>query len=194
VITTVSPGKTILAKATVPNEFPRKFAMYQLSQFLGAVSIVKDNSLSFGDKSVTISDNQGTEAEIFYCPEENVKLPPEKGINLPSVDVSFKLLNKTLKEVIRGSGMFQLSEIAFVGDGENIYIQAVDVKNATSNVYRVLLDVTDKTFRIVFKAENLIKLMAADYQVDISSKGIAHFIGENIEYWVAVEATSNYKG
>jgi hypothetical protein len=194
VLTTVSPGKTILAKAKVPNTFPKKFAIYQLSQFLGAVSAVKDNNLSFGDKSVIINNTEGSEAEIFYCPEENVKTPPEKGINLPSVDVFFKLIDKSLKEVIRGSGMFQVSEIAFVGDGENIYIQALDVKNPTSNIYRVKLGTTDKTFRIVFKVENLIKLMSTDYEVSVSSKGISHFKSDAVEYWVAVETTSTYTG
>jgi hypothetical protein len=194
VLSTVSPGKTILAKATVPNDFPRKFAIYQLSQFLGAVSAIKENDLSFGEKSVRISNTDGSEAEIFYCPDENVKTPPEKGITLPSVDVSFKLFDKSLKEVIKGSGMFQLSEIAFVGDGENIFIQALDVKNPTSNVYRVKLGSTDKSFRIVFKVENLIKLMATDYEVSISSKGISHFKSDVVEYWIAVETSSSYKG
>jgi len=194
VLTTVSPGKTILAKAKVPNTFPKKFAIYQLSHFLGTFSTMKDSNLSFGDKSVKFNNAEGSEAEIFYCPEENVKTPPEKGITLPSVDVSFKLLDKALKEVIKGSGLYQVSEIAFVGDGETIFIQAFDVKNATSNRWKVKLGSTDKTFRIVFKVENLVKLMATDYDVDISSKGISHFKSDAIEYWIAVETTSTYKG
>jgi len=194
VLTTVSPGKTILAKAKVPNTFPKKFALYSLTKFLSMVSFIPNNTLSFEDKMVTIKNEEGSFANITYCAEENVKAPPEKGITLPSVDISFKVSEATLKEVIRGAGMFQLSEIAVVGDGENIFLQALDVKNPNSDLYSSKVGSTDKTFRIVFKVENLIKLMAKDYDVEISSKGISHFKSDSVEYWVAVETTSTYKG
>jgi hypothetical protein len=35
--------------------------------------------------------------------------------------------------------------------------------------------------------------MNGDYDVSISPRGLAHFKGKNIEYWIAVEATSTYQ-
>ena len=43
------------------------------------------------------------------------------------------------------------------------------------------------------KKENL-KIVPGDYDVDISSKGISHFknTSSDLEYWIALEPTSEY--
>lgn len=194
VISTVSPTKTILAKATVPNTFPKRFAVYNLSELLGAVSHVKDNDVTFEEREFYVSSKETGKFKLQYSAEENIKVPPEKGIVLPSVDVTFKLQDKTLKDVIKGGSIVNLPEIAVVGDGTNVFLQALDVKNASSNQYSVKVGDTDKTFRIIFRVENIVKLLAGDYDVSISSKGISYFKGDNIEYWIAVETTSSYNG
>jgi hypothetical protein len=58
----------------------------------------------------------------------------------------------------------------------------------------VKVGTTDKNFRIVFKIENITKILDGEYNVSISSKGISYFKGDNIEYWIAVETTSTYGG
>ena len=49
-IRTISGMKNILAEATVPEEFPRDFAIYDLGQFLGGLSsqIYEDPEFDFG--------------------------------------------------------------------------------------------------------------------------------------------------
>ena len=48
---------------------------------------------------------------------------------------------------------------------------------------------------MIFKIENM-KLLSGDYDVEISSKGIAHFEmqKDSLQYWVATEQKSNYNG
>ena len=46
-------------------------------------------------------------------------------------------------------------------------------------------------FKAIFKAEN-IKIIPGDYEVSISSKGISHFSGESVEYYIAVESNSTF--
>jgi hypothetical protein len=54
---------------------------------------------------------------------------------------------------------------------------------------------TKLTFDMVFKAEYLRSLFPASYKVEISSKGVSHFISEEVEYWIAIEAaTSKFGG
>ena len=70
-------------------------------------------------------------------------------------------------------------------------ITASDKKNTSSNEYSVELGETDKTFYGLFRMENF-KQIEDDYDVAISQKGLAHFIGRNkqIQYWIAVEKDS----
>jgi hypothetical protein len=195
VLSTVSPNKTVLAKATVPNNFPKKFAIYDLSRLLGAVSHAKGGELSFEDNNYYVRNTElNSEFKLNYTPENNIKVPPEKGITLPSVDVTFKLKSSILKDVIKGGGSQALPEVAFFGNGSDILLQAFDVKDPSSSHYSVKVGTTDKNFRIVFKIENITKILDGEYNVSISSKGISYFKGDNIEYWIAVETTSTYGG
>ena len=191
VITTISPSKTIMAKAVVPTQFEKKFAIYNLVRFIGSLSLFNDPVLTFKDKFVTIADGDKS-VNYTFADEATIKAPPEKEIKLPSVDVSFTLTDAHLKEVIKALGVLQLPEIAVVGDGKNVLLQAIDSKNPSGDTYSVNVGTTNKTFRVIFKGENLLKIFAGDYEVEISSKGISHFKGADPENWIAIEASSTF--
>ena len=75
-------------------------------------------------------------------------------------------------------------------------MRALDVNNDSSDTYKLVLNETsDKRFRFVFKIENF-KMISADYDVEISSKGIARFSNStsNTQYWIATETSSTYGG
>ena len=192
VLSTISPSKTVLAKAKVPANFGNRFAIYNLSRFLGSISLMNDPELEFSDKFVKISDGNGTSCNYTYADETTIKTPPEKELKLPSVDAKVNFTDSSLKEIIRASGALQLPEIAFVGDGTDVYLQAMDVKNPSGDIFKIKLGTTDKNFLVIFKTENIIKILSGDYTVNISSKGISHFEGPDVEYWIAVEASSTY--
>jgi hypothetical protein len=193
IISTISPTKTVLAKAVVPDTFTKRFAIYNLSRFLSVISLMNNADLSFEDTSVRMIDENSI-VNYRYAEESTIKTPPEKDISLPSVDVNFKLADKTFKEVIKAAGVLQLPEIAVVGNGVDVFLQAIDIKNDSSDTFSVKVGNTESNFKIIFKVENVIKLLSGDYDVSISSRGISHFKGDNIEYWIAVETTSTYNG
>ena len=188
VLKTISPTKTIMAKAKVKTDFGKRFAIYNLDRFISIVSTFTDPEFKFGEKSVDISDNNKKQHYV-YADENTVTKAPEKEINLPSVDVSFTLTNENLRDVEKAAGILALPEIAVVGDGNSISLQAVDTKNPTGDVYSIVIGKTEKAFKAIFKAEN-IKIIPGEYEVNISSKGISHFAGEGVEYFIAVESNS----
>jgi len=189
VLRSMSPLKTIYAKATVPDNFTKRFAVYDLSQFIGIHSTFENPSLEFTDTFLTISDSK-KDLNFFYAAEETIKVASEKDPALPSVDATFNFNTDSLKEVIRGAGILKLPDIAFVGDGQTISVQAMNHKENSSNVYRERITQSDKVFRAVFKVENLTKIISGEYNVEISTRGISHFTGVEAEYWIAVEAFS----
>lgn len=192
VLATISTNKTVLAKATVPDVFTQRFAMYNLGRFINSVTSYENAELEFHNNHVVIKESGKTEStRLSYADESGIKIPPEKALVLSTIDASCKITTANLRAVQKQLGILDVPEIAVVGDGVNIYLQAVDSKNVTSDVFSIVIGSTDKTFRSLFKAEN-IKVMPGDYDVDICSKGISHFKGEGIEYWIAVEANSTY--
>jgi hypothetical protein len=189
-VATISPNKTIMAKATVPDSFEGTYGIYALNQFISSMSLFDTPSLEFGSESVRIGDS--SRSVVYYYSDPSVILtPPEKEIKLPSVDVEFRLTSKDLQSVMKALGVLGLPEIAVVGEGGNIFIKAIDSKSPTTNNYSIKVGETDKSFRAIFRAENM-KMMDGDYDVQISSKGISQFTGPDISYWIAVEASSTF--
>ena len=81
-----------------------------------------------------------------------------------------------------------------VESGSPMTVRAMDSQNDYSDTFHVNLDEnTDKTFRFVFKIENF-KMVPGDYDVEISSKGIAKFSQNQLQYWIATESSSTYGG
>ncbi len=189
VLRTISPTKTIMAKATVQTKFDTKFAIYNLDRFISTLSLFEDPELEFTDKFVTISSNKKS-VNYVYCDENVIIKPPEKDISLPSVDVEFKLTNDDLKDCERALNVLGLPEIVVKGDGTSIYLGAQDTKNPTGDSHWIEIGSTDKNFLAVFKSDN-IKIIPDTYQVSICSKGISHFRGSICDYFIAVEAGSS---
>ena len=93
--------------------------------------------------------------------------------------------------VLNAANQLQLPEVVVRGDGSIVKLVATDTKNPTSNEFAVDVAENGATFDFVFKTENL-KMIAGDYDVDISAKGISHFKGQVAQYWIATEAGSKY--
>lgn len=190
VLKTMSPTKTIMAKSEVTTNFDKRFAIYDLNRFLSALSLFNNPELTFNDKFVTIQD-ENKQTNYTYADESILMKLPEKQIKIQNADVEVRITNDNLKDCEKALGVLSLPEIVIAGDGESVYLQAADSKNPSADVYSIKIGETDKTFKAIFKSENL-KLIPEDYTVIISSKGISHFKGKSAEYWIVVEQHSQF--
>lgn len=195
VLRTVSPQKNILAASVVEETFPVDFAIYELNQFLGLNSIFEEGDIQFGQKGLEISEGS-SKCRYTYTDPSMVTTPPEKDLVLPTNEVQFDMPRDTLKSVVNAANQLSLPEIAVRGDGTSISLVATDTKNPSTNEYSVSvssshIEAPTDEFSLVFKTENF-KFIPDDYSVTVSSKGISHFKGERVEYWVATEAGSKY--
>ena len=191
VLKTISPTKTIMAKATVGVNFDRKFAIYNLGKFLGTLSFYEDPDVVLNDKNLVITDGNGSSTTLSYASEDTIKTAPEKELVLPSVDATFKITSQSLLKIMKMTSNLGVPEVAIVGDGTNLTVVALDSKNPGSESHTERVGTTDKKFRAIFKTEN-IKLLPGDYEVEVSSGGISHFKGDGVDYWIAVETNSTF--
>jgi len=192
VVRTVSPQKNILAQATVDETFPVDFAIYELNQFLGLTTLFEDPQYDFGPSRVTVKEGSA-KADYTYADPSMITTPPEKNIDLPSVDVTFNMTKGDYRSVVNAANQLGLPEVVVRGEDGQIKLVATDTKNPSSNEYARDVGVSDAAFQFVFKTENL-KMLQGDYSVEISSKGIAMFASDVVTYWVATEAGSSYEG
>lgn len=192
VISTIAPlTKAVKAEATVAENFPSEFAIYDLSKFLAVISLFDQPELTINDNHVTISS--GSQSVNFrFADKSSIVAPPDKKLVLPSPEIEFHLPATTYQNVMKALGVLQLHEIAVQGDDTGIFVATIDSKNTSSNMYRVqVAESNGHEFNMVYRADNL-KILNTDYVVQISSRGISHFKGDGVEYWVAIEATSKF--
>lgn len=192
VIRTVSATKSIMAKAYLDEVIEHDLAIYDLSNFLSALSMF-DTVMEFDKKDdsyVRIRSKTSNQAFKYrFADPEILIVPPEQDLKLKDVVVEFDLKEKSITDVVKAIGILNLPEIAISGDGKHIKIEATSSKVDSSSYYEIIGE-TDKTFKAFFRAENL-KMIPADYHVKLN-KLAAHFSNSNFEYWVVVENSSEF--
>ena len=196
VLRTVSPLNTILASVEISEDFPKTFPIYELNRFLGTLSLFNDPDLDFSENGVTITDTNH-EATYRYCGSSSMfQTPPEKDISFPEPEVEFQLTQDVFRKTINAANTLGLPEVVIEGNGTETRIVVSDTGNTTSDVFSTGVGPTDKIFRMIFKTENLNKLMEGTYDVKLSSKRISHFkrTTDSLQYWIALEQNSTFEG
>jgi len=190
-VRTISPQKTVMATATIGETFGSNAGVYDLGRFLAILTLFDDPEIEFLDTKFSIKSGKSS-VNYTYAAESMIVTPPENDIQIPNPEVTVLVSWDIIEKVIRAAGVLQLGEIAFKGDGENVRLAAIDSKNPTADGFDVVLSAsTDQTFEMVIKVENL-KLMPADYEVSLSSKGLAHFKADKVQYFIAIEKHSKF--
>lgn len=187
-ISTLSVNKNILAIAEVEEQFDSQISIYDLGVFLGGLSLFNRPKIDTTQTNyVTVSDERGkSKTRFFYADPDVIVQPPEKEINIPSKDVSFRLEASVLKQLGLAANIYQLPDLCLFSDGGTMHLTVTDKKNETSNSYSVEVGHSEEPFCYCFKVENL-KLLAGDYRVSISKHNVALFEGEGIKYFIALE-------
>ena len=191
ILSTMSAMKNIVAQAEVTETFPQEFAIYDLNEFLSALSLFEEPELNFQDQYVTITQEGSRKNLKYWFSDPEVVTTPSKAIVMPSTEVTFNLSSDTLNEIQKAAAVTGAPDMALV-DGS---LMVTDKKNDTANAYETGLDAkeTDADYKFWFKVENL-KLMSGSYDVEVSSKNISHFVNSavGVEYWIALEPESKY--
>lgn len=194
VLTTITPLKTIMARATTPTSFEKRFTVYDLDRFLGVVSLFDaDAEYAFDDKYVTISDSSRS-VRYTYADESVIKTKaPVNDIVMPSIDAQFSMSLSGLKSLEKALGVMGLPHVQVQGTEGKVYLQATDSKNPLVDVFSIEVGTSDREFRAILKKENF-SLFPSDYEVKLTQRGMANFKGKLIEYWIALEEDSTFDG
>ena len=133
ILRTISPAKNILAKFECPESFQNDFAVYDLNEFLGGLSLFKDPDFDFSQSSYLQIKNGKSKVKYFFSDPSVITAPPEKDIELPSIDVEFTLTEEVLSSLLRAASVYQLPDLSLVGENGDINLVVRTKNNDTSN-------------------------------------------------------------
>ena len=195
---TVSSHKNILAEVDIKEDIPAEFGIYDLNNFLSVISLHKDDpSFEFDDKQVTIVGNKGrSKIKYRFTPANMIVTPPEKSLTMPDAEIKFNLTAEDFEWVMRAAGVLASPQVAIESDGKKVSIVTLDLQNDSAHTDALeIADGDGNKYRMVFKTENITKVLAGTYEVSISSKGISHFKNKNLplQYWITTEQGSKFE-
>ena len=191
---TISVMKNILAEATIDEDLPADFGIYDLGQFLNGLALHQRPELDFQNDGFVYIKEGRMRSKYFFADPKVIVTPPEKEITLPSEDVSFTLSTDQLDKLLKAAGIYQLPDLAVVGKNGVVKILVRDKKNDTSNDFAITVGETDESFEFNFKVEN-IKILPGTYDVVVSKKLLSRFTCQNynLKYYIALEPDSTFE-
>lgn len=192
-LATMAVARNILAEADIEESFDQEFAIYNLTEFLAAVSLFQNPTLTFSEKWVVIGEEGARRGGVkyFFSNKALIVHPTKSVVMPPEIDAEFVLKEDTFKRIQKAAGVLGVNDLIVVGDEEGIAVVVKDKKNDSSNDFEVQVSDVKQSdnFKHYFRQDNL-KLIPTDYKVRISSKGIASFTSEDgtVRYAIALES------
>lgn len=206
VLKSVNDAQTVFSRATVEDEFPQEFGIYDLSEFLSIVSLagkLETTDFDFSNDKYVAVKNGKTKVKYWFASPKVLRYP-EKDIKMPPVAASFELNGEEFQKLKRAAQAFGHSTISFYCDAEKtggeIVARAFDPEVDSSSTLEVSVaekGVSTIDFNYIFSMSNL-KYMSdstSSFEVSLAAKGaakIAQFDSGDfpISYFVAVDSAS----
>lgn len=194
IISTISGGRNIFVRATIKESIPNQFAVYELNSLLAILTLMENQEVSFGDKSITVKSDRG-EFEYFYTSPDVVKPAPDA--EFEHVDVyKFKLTAEDIQMIMKAAAITGVPNISITNKSQQVSLVVGDRKNDTSNSFKKVLGTAFDNFDVFIAVENL-KVIPDAYEVSVAKtpngKGKFLFFKHEtkpIKYWIAVEPGS----
>jgi hypothetical protein len=194
---TVSEAKNIMATAEIEDNIDASFGLYDLNEFLSAINLIDDPVFEFNSDKIKVNNAKNKQGLTYFCANPEILTHPKKDISDPEYDVTFTFSNSNIAAIRKAASVLGFDTVSLKKekDESTIWAEVSDPFNKSSNAYR--LDVGsvdgDASFSFDFLIANL-KIVPGDYTVSLSSMLISKWASEDnaVNYWVALEKTSNY--
>lgn len=189
VLSTISTGKNIFARAEVTESFDKEFAVYDLNSLLALLTLMEDTEVLLGDESITVTKGS-SEFEYFYADPNIIVSAPDKQIEVDDF-YSFDLSSDDLSMVMKAAAITAAPMLSVVATGGKVTLTVGDPSTPKSNSFKQIIGDTDKEFDCRLQIENL-KVVPGSYKVTLSQKKFMFLQNNNsqLKYWLALERSS----
>lgn len=173
VLQTVNESRTTFATATIAENFPLDFGVYNLPNFLSTIGIFENPELEFSDSNgelfVNIVDsNEPTIRTKYYSAGLNILTKIATPKKLPECRASFVISAVNLARIERASGTLGCKDLMLSGDNGKITATVCDLTRANKNTFTVTLseNYNGESFSVCIDQSRM-KMVTGDYTCNI---------------------------
>lgn len=159
----------LFAVATVEDEFPKSFSLYDLNQWLSTLSLFNEPQINFQEKHMEISSGR-IKAKYRYSPATITSDQPDFIPPMPSTHFSFYLPKEQLQEILKAASVMGLKELEFSRNGLKLYTtdsKGEILDNEYDSAIEGLKVFNEDAGPAKIKVEAL-KLLPLDYEIEIN--------------------------
>lgn len=188
-------SKSLFAIAEFPEAWPQETGIFNLSGFLGALTLLKNPHLEFTDDSFVITD-ANSRIRYRYSDPSTILVPPAKTLQTDNPQIQFDLSQDALSQLNKTCALLELNTITMSVEGGDVVIRAADEKNPASHAYEYTVPAENvtgdlkKRLSIAFKQEHLALLLEGGYRVSLgwTKYGFFKHATDPVSYFVVAQA------
>jgi hypothetical protein len=186
-IRTMNVKNNVFATAIVPDVFAKEFAVYDLNEFLATYSLFSDPDITFFDEYIQLSSGS-QKIKYYYSSPSVIISPPDKDIKMPVADVSFKLTEDDLNQILKSSSVMKLKTVE-ISKSKVTVLNRNSTGSNVGNRLEIEVDMECKEEENFhnFISIDLLKVIPGTYEVSVVHNKLAKFYSENLTYYVALE-------
>lgn len=201
VIKTINKSESVMAKATITESFPVRFAIYDLINFISCLKLFAEPELEFFDNHLMIKGEFGNIKYVYADADILSKIHSAEKLdfNLEEGEFKFQLSKDTLKSLTRVFSIFKLNQnddatINIYNQDKDMYMSVANTKNILSHSFINKLNITNhlnKNFLVAIKVSDF-NLLLDDYDVLISMENTAvQCKSASMSYLLPMDVSSN---
>ena len=130
---TIAEAKNIVAKATITEQIPQDFGIYDVNDFLSSLSLFNDPTYNFSADGKSVNLDEGKSSLTYFFSDEASLTFPQKDVAMPPIDASFVLTDATLSALKRATSLLSVSTVSVEDAGSGIVIRVKDRKSTRLN-------------------------------------------------------------
>ena len=193
----VSTTKTVMSTVVLEEDFPVKFGVFDMNQFLNVLSSFDEPEIEFHDRYLKITKDKQVMKYRYSEPSLITTLSDEAVEKLNQhikQDCVFTLSKDVLKKVQDIVSILRAEYLMLEGTGEKIIVRTFNPKDEGDSAFSVENGDTTNKFKMIFKFEHL-KVLPGDYTVTISRNKLVRFTHSQVElnYVIPCEKDSTFE-
>lgn len=192
VLQTVGEPASIFARATLKEEFPVNYGIYDLKQFLNTIAMFKDPDLEFSEDVLHIVDSADTSIHTeYYAADESIltRIPNVK--QLPTPNAMFSLTGANIKRLERASSTLNCNSLRIHTKDGKVLAVVYDKSGAIKNTFTIVLNPNyeGEPFDAVIDIKRM-TIVDGDYNCSYYTGKCVYFVNRDkeIEYLISVES------
>lgn len=185
---TISTGKSICAIANLDIEIPAEIAIYDLSQFLGVLSLFDDPDIDLEGHYLTI--NEGNRRVRYRLSNPEILNVPQIGsLDLDNFSVKFSLEKSDLQAIFKAAKLLDQTELAIKGENGVLSLVTRNPKDENASNVSFTIGETSQEFEHKISIDYM-KILQHNYDIAVVDDILVKFTSRELDvtYLIPLEA------